>query len=76
MSWCIRELLDYQPVGLFAQHFVHERSVCVGTTKITNSSQFIETLKVKTASWFNLNEKTNGTSCLYLAVVASQKCVW
>ena len=72
----MRELLGYQPVGLFVRRFVHERSVCVGITKITNSSQFIETLKVKTASWFNLNEKTNGICCLNLAVVASPKRVW
>ena len=50
MSWCIRELLGYKPVRLFVQYFVHERSVCVGITKMINSFQFMETLIFKTTA--------------------------
>ena len=37
---------------IFVQYFVHERSVYLGfhSTKIINSSQFVERLKVKTTS--------------------------
>ena len=46
----IRQVLRFYCI--FVQYFVHERSVYLGfySTKIINSSQFVERLKVKTTS--------------------------
>ena len=55
----------YKSVSRFVLHFVYEggRLSCVDITKITNSAQFIETLKVNTVSLYNLGindiNKTN-----------------
>ena len=55
----------YKSVSRLVLHFVYEGGClsCVDITKITNSAQFIETLKVNTVSLYNLGindiNKTN-----------------